>query len=534
MTALMENRSLDAIIIGAGPSGIAMAHSLKHKLGFEDFVIYDKLDGPGGTWLTNTYPGCGCDIPTHLYSFSFNLNPEWSKELCDQPEILEYINATVDKFNLRSHMNFQVECLKAEWKNNGAWEVRFLHLKTGKQFVRTSRVLISAVGGISYPRDVQFQGMERFKGEMFHSARWNHKVDYTNQRMAVIGNGCSAAQIIPKVAERAAYVQQYARSPQWYHERPNKNISTFRKLCFKYVPFWQRFHRLQLFLRSDNLVTTYISGDKAAIKRSETEQEAKDYIYSRTPKKYHDFIVPEFPLGCKRRIFDPGYLDGLHRANVELVQQGIQEIDETAVIGSDGDHTDFDIIILATGFQVSKFLTPMEVIGKTGLSLAEQWDQCQGAQAYMGSFVHNFPNFAILFGPNTFPAHNSALFTCEVQVEYVTRALMAPLIDRRASIIEIKESAETRWVNDIDASLQGSVFSAGCTNWYINEFGRNAASWPDSSLWPLHTVKRWLITWGYGKTQWLIFGALLAVLSGKQNFTKEITVPADKVLGRAV
>ncbi|KAH6704243.1 monooxygenase [Leptodontidium sp. MPI-SDFR-AT-0119] len=484
MPSSRNHRQVDAIIIGAGPSGIAMAHSMKHKLGFEDFAVYDKLDGPGGTWLTNSYPGCGCDIPSHLYSFSFNLNPSWTKELCDQPEILRYMNATVDKFKLRTHMNFGVECLGAEWKD-GLWHVHLKDIKTGISFTKVVNVFISAVGGISYPRDIKFQGMELFKGDMFHSARWDHKVDYAGKRMGVIGNGCSAAQIVPVVSDKAAFVKQYARSAQWYHERPNKSFSALQKFCYKYIPLWQRCHRLQIFLASDNLVTTYIRGEEARNKRAETERQAKDYIYSRTPKKYHSFIVPNFPLGCKRRIFDPGYLDSLHNSNVELVQQGIQEIDETGIVGSDGKHTQLDIIVLATGFQVSKFLTPMEVTGSNGITLTEQWDQCRGAQAYMGSFIHNFPNFAILFGPNTFPAHNSALFTCEVQVEYVMRTLMAPLIDKRASIIEVKQTAENQFVNSIHSELNGSVFAAGCTNWYINEFGRNAASWPGlaSAFW---------------------------------------------------
>ena len=187
------------------------------------------------------------------------------------------------------------------------------------------------------------------------------------------------------------FPNRYARSPQWYHERPNEAISSFRKFCYNYIPLLQRLYRLQIFFASDSLVTTYVPGEKATAKREQTEQEAKNYIYSRTPEKYHDIIVPDFPLGnskpkttkhlftdnylgCKRRIFDPNYLDSLHRSNVELVQQGIQEIDETGIVGSDGKHTKFDIIVLATGFQVSKFLTPMEVIGKTGISLNEQWD----------------------------------------------------------------------------------------------------------------------------------------------------------------
>ncbi|KAH6682832.1 hypothetical protein B0J14DRAFT_132823 [Halenospora varia] len=476
---------MDAIIIGAGPSGIAMAHSLKHKLGFQNFTIYEKLDGVGGTWRTNTYPGCGCDIPTHLYSFSFNLNPNWSKELCDQPEILQYMESTVNKFNLRPHMQFGTSCLGAKWNTKSEkWEVHLQDL-TGKKFTKEASIFISAVGGISEPRDVKFPGIEKFQGKMFHTARWDHTYNYEGKRMAVIGNGCSAAQVVPSVVRKVKNITQFARSPQWYHERPNREFSTFEKLCFRFLPFWQRYHRLQLFRTSDSLVDTYMPGKRAEAKRVAAEENARKYIYQTAPKKYHDFIVPDFPLGCKRRIFDPNYLEALHEENLSLVNEGIKEIDETGITSEGGTHEDFDVIVLATGFQVTNFLTPMKIIGSNGQALADQWKEDKGAQAYLGTYVHNFPNFAILFGPNTFPAHNSVLFACEVQVEYIAKTLFTPLMNNRASVIEVKREAENSFTSGIHTLLNGSVFSAGCSNWYINSEGKNSASWPGyaSSFW---------------------------------------------------
>ncbi|OAG11152.1 monooxygenase [Paraphaeosphaeria sporulosa] len=518
----------DAIIIGAGPAGISMAYTLKHELGFDDFTIYEKLDGVGGTWQTNKYPGVGCDVPTILYSFHFNLNPNWSKELCDGPEILDYMNATVDKFDLRKHMHFSIECVGATWNaNSNKWDVRFRDSKTKLEFIRNATVFISAVGGISRPRDTRFEGMDKFKGALFHTARWDHSYDYKGKRMAIIGNGCSAAQVVPTVKKEAAFITQYARSAQWYHERPNRYFTRLEKLAFQYLPLWERWKRLQLFLENDDLVATYMPGVTAAKKRKKVEAYAKNYIYSRTPEKYHDFIVPDFPLGCKRRIFDPNYLDALNAPNVELVPEGIREINETGIISSSGRQENFDVIVLATGFQVQQFLTPMEIIGKEGKSLNQQWKEHRGAQAYMGSYVHNFPNLAILFGPNTFPAHNSALFAIEVQVSFVARTLLAPLIDRRFSTFEVKPTAENQWVNSIHQQLQGSVFDAGCSNWYINEHGRNAASWPGyasmfwretwvprfgvfaksggDNKWVLRRMWRWLRTMGWS-------GRVLALL----------------------
>jgi hypothetical protein len=189
-------------------------------------------------------------------------------------------------------------------------------------------------------------------------------------------------------------------------------------------------------------------------------------------------IVPTFPLGCKRRIFDPDYLESLHAKNLDLVAEGIEKIDETGIVSSSGVKDEFDVIVLATGFQVQNFLTPMKIVGKTGVTLEDQWTHGKGAQAYLGSYVHNFPNFAILFGPNTFPAHNSALFCCEVQVEYVTKTLFRTLMSNRAAVIEVKEDAEELHTNTVQQELKGSVFAAGCSNWYINPAGHNSASWP--------------------------------------------------------
>jgi cation diffusion facilitator CzcD-associated flavoprotein CzcO len=311
------------------------------------------------------------------------------------------MEATVEKFGLGHHVKTGVECLGASWDSNLLrWDVKFRDLHTTIEYTRTATIFVSAVGAISFPRDVKFKGMETFNGDMYHTARWNHDVKYAGKRMAVIGNGCSAAQVIPQVSKSAQFVKQYARSRQWYHDRPNRVYTAFDKWAFNYVPFWMKFLRLSIFIDADASTSTYMSTPKGIKARQKTEEEAKKYIYSKTPQKYHDLIVPTFQLGCKRRIFDPEYLDSLHNSNVDLVAEGIQEITEDGIISSTGKHDKFDIIVLATGFQVSQFLTPMEIIGKHGVSLNQQWRECRGAQAYLGTHVHNFPNLAIMCVPN--------------------------------------------------------------------------------------------------------------------------------------
>ncbi|KAK3630899.1 hypothetical protein LTR56_017172 [Elasticomyces elasticus] len=475
--------TVTAIILGAGPSGIAMGHKMKHELGFEDFTIYDKLDGVGGTWRANTYPGCGCDVQSHLYSFSFNLNPNWSKELAEQGEILQYIEDTVDKFKLRPHIHTSVECSGAKWHANvNQWSVQFRDLKTGIVFTRHATMLISAVGGISVPKDVHFDGQESFEGAIFHTARWRHDVPYAGKRVAVIGNGCSAVQVIPAIAKHAQSVTQYARSPQWYHDRPNKPFSALEKWIFRYVPLAMRWRRWNIFWTIDKQSFSYRGSDAGIKQRLKEEEVARQYIYNKAPERYHDILVPDFELGCKRKVADPGYLDALNWDNVELLPEGIQKITNTGIVSSSGRFDKYDLIVTATGFKVSEFLNPMEIVGADGNTLEQQWKESRGAQAYLGTFVHNFPNLAILFGPNTFPANNSALYACEVQVDYAAKALVRPILDGRAQSIEVKETVENRTTNEIQLALRTSVFSGRCTNWYIGEFGRNAASWPGLAI----------------------------------------------------
>ena len=423
---------------------------------------------------------------------------------------------TVDKFDLRQHVNPSVECVGAKWQGHlRKWEVLLKDLRTGIEYCRHASVFVSAVGAISYPRDVKFAGMEDFRGPMFHTARWDHSVSWKGKRVAVIGNGCSAAQVVPAMAKDAAYIKQYARSAQWYHPRPNHHFTAAEKWAFRWIPFWQRLLRLSIFLEADEQTTAYFPSARGKRVRATAEKESAQYIKSKAPKKYWDFIVPDFPLGCKRRIFDPDYLDALAEPNVELLNHGIEKITETGIVSTGGDVDNFDIIVLGTGFQVAQFLVPMQITGAHGTKLEDQWNESRGAQAYMGTYVHNFPNLAIIFGPNTFPANNSALFACETQVDYAVKSLFQPLLDGRAEVIEVKRTAEESATQKIHQGLAATVFAGDCSNWYIGKYGRNAASWPGlarsfwiatyfpnwkafnmhggTALWPLHTMKRWVM-----------------------------------------
>ena len=254
---------------------------------------------------------------------------------------------TVDKFDIRKHINTSIECVGAQWQGHPKkWKVQLKDLQTGIEYVRHASVFVSAVGAISYPRDVKFAGMEDFAGPMFHTARWDHSVSWKGKRVAVIGNGCSAAQVVPAMAKDAALIKQYARSAQWYHPRPNHHFTTAEKWAFRWIPLWQRLLRLSIFLEADEQTTAYFPSPKGKRVRAAAEKESAEYIRSMAPKKYWDFIVPDFPLGCKRRIFDPEYLEALRRENVELLNHGIERITPNGIVSSGGDVDEFDIIVI--------------------------------------------------------------------------------------------------------------------------------------------------------------------------------------------
>lgn len=492
-TSIMARKEPRAIVIGCGVAGIALASRLRSQLGYDNFVIYEREQAIGGTWYLNTYPGVGCDVDSHLYSFSFNLNPDWSKRFAEQAEILAYLNSTVDKFGVRPHVRLGIEVVEAKWiEKESLWRVTLRDLSNNHTFTRDSEILISCVGTISIPQDCKIPGHENYEGKIWHSARWNHTEELHGKRVAIVGNGCSAAQLAPAVVREAASVVQFQRSPQWINERPNSDFSSLTKWCFRYLPLVNRAYRLWLWKNTDSLHDLYTSTKQSAIKaREHATQVATDYMTRTAPEKYHDILLPKFPLGCKRRIFDPGYLECLHSDNMELTNEPILEFTPTG-LKTPKREIDFDYVVLSTGFKIQEFLSPITVRGRSGATLNEHWRDTQGAQAYKATFVTGFPNFGIVFGPNAFPAHNSVIYTNEVQVEFIIKTIFRPILKGSFAIIDVKEAAENRDANDVQQELKSMVWSGGCTNWNLDASGRNTtnyhgATWKFwySLFWPI-------------------------------------------------
>ncbi|PSK37242.1 Protein arginine N-methyltransferase 1 [Elsinoe australis] len=473
-----DRREPRAIVIGCGVAGIALAARLRRDLKYENFVVYEREKSLGGTWYLNTYPGVGCDVDSHLYSFSFNPNPNWSKRFAEQSEILQYLNDTVDKFGIRPHVRLQIEVVEATWnEKESLWRVGLRDLATGHLFHREAEILVSCVGTISIPKNCSIPGHENFKGTIWHSARWNHTEKLRDKSVAVVGNGCSAAQLFPWVAQEAKSAIQFQRSPQWINERPNSYFSPFTKWVFRNVPLANRIYRFYLWKKTDALHNLYASDSPAYVAaRGVATEVATKYMKDTAPAKYHDILIPKFPLGCKRRIFDPGYLTALHSPNVELTDEPILAFTETGLKTTKRE-VDFDYVILSTGFKIQEFLSPITVRGKKGITLNEHWKATRGAQAYKATFVSGFPNFGIVFGPNAFPAHNSVIYTNETQVEYIVKTIFRPMLEGDFTVIEVKEAAENRDANHVQEELSTMVWSGGCTNWNLDENGRNTTNY---------------------------------------------------------
>lgn len=469
------------LVVGAGIGGITLACKLQQQLGYENYVIYERNDSVGGTWYMNSYPGVGCDIESHFYSFSFNRNPNWSKVFSGGQEILEYIRETADKFGILDHIKLNTEVVTAQWiEGRSFWRVTLKDVKTGVTFTRDSEIFISAVGVFGKPRDCDIPGVEDFQGRIVHTAQWDHELELQGKKVAVIGNGCSAAQLVPSIAPYAKSLVQFQRSPQYFFETQNRQFSAAEKFLFKYLPLYDLWYRYSIYRESDAFHAYFVPDSHDQVEaRNRMQQESLEYMRRTAPKKYWDMLTPDYPVGCKRRIFDTGYLASLNNDNVDLTTDRIDHFTEDSIVTKSGHQHQVEIICLATGYKVQEYLQPMEIIGRDGKSLQEYWKETGGAQAYKSSYVSGFPNFGIIFGPNSFPSNSSVIFTNEVTCEYLIKSMIQPILNNRFKVIEVKESAETVDTNHTQRMLGASVWSANCTNWNVNSNGKNTTNYYD-------------------------------------------------------
>ncbi|HYF23247.1 MAG TPA: NAD(P)/FAD-dependent oxidoreductase [Caulobacteraceae bacterium] len=460
---------LDVLIIGSGFSGLGMAIALK-KEGRRSFVVLEKAGEVGGTWRENTYPGCACDIPSQLYSFSFEPEPNWTRVFPPQAEILAYLKRCADKYGLEPHLRFGAEVVEAAWDEAARlWRVA---TRDGRRF--RARAVVAGKGALHRPAIPELPGLEGFAGPAFHSAEWRHDVDLTGKRVAVVGTGASAIQFVPKIAPLAERLTVFQRTPPWIVPKPDRPISEQSRARFARRPwlqaavrgFWYWFLEKNARARLDPRLAG--PSERLALKHLHAQIADPDLRAK---------LTPDYRLGCKRVLISDDYYHALTRPNVALETAPIARVEPDAVATADGRRTPADVLIFGTGFQVTdQSSDPLEVVGRDGLRLKEAWRD--GLSAHLGITVAGFPNWFLLMGPHTGLGHNSMVYMIESQIRYVMSALQA--LDRRAAAaLEVTPSAQAAFAAEMDRKLKGTVWMSGCGSWYLDRQGRNTTVWPD-------------------------------------------------------
>lgn len=461
--------SYQQIIIGAGFAGICMAIRLK-QAGQHNFIVLERNPHIGGTWWDNAYPGAACDVESHLYSYSFEPKADWTREFSPQQEILEYLDFCAAKYDVNKHIQLNTSVTGTSFnEETGLWTV-----KTADGKILTAKALISCSGGLSQPALPAINGLENFKGKMFHSARWDKSFEATGKKVAVIGTGASAIQIVPAIAPQVKQLALFQRTPPWIIPKPDGPISNFRKAIYKNLPFTRAMHRGRLYWTHELMAIGFTgqTGLMKILRRLATGFINKSIADDTLRKK----VTPTYMPGCKRILLSNDYYPALQLPNVEVVTDSIKEITERGVLTVDGKERSFDAIIFATGFNAAEGVVVYDVKGKNGLDLNEAWKN--GAEAYLGTTVNGFPNMFLVVGPNTGLGHSSMILMIEAQVHYIMECLKG-INDAGAKYINIKRDVQVGYNTEIQEKLNRSVWqTGGCHSWYQNKSGKNVALWP--------------------------------------------------------
>ena len=460
-------RHVHIAILGTGFSGLGMAIRLKQQ-GQEDFVVLEKATDIGGTWRDNTYPGCACDIPSHLYSFSFALNPRWSRAYSPQPEIRDYLRSCAKRFGILPHIQWNSELLEASWnEDNSRWHI------TTSQGQLTADILILGNGPLSEPSLPSIPGIEDFEGVLFHSAQWKHDYDLTGKRVAVIGTGASAVQFVPHIQPKVEHLSLFLRTPPWILPRLDHAIPAWQRTMFRILPITQRLARTRIYWRNELLVLGFV---RKPDRMEEGMKIARRYLEKQVPDPVlRAKLTPQYMMGCKRILLSDDFYPALTRPNIEVITDRIREVRAHSIVTEDGREHEIDTIICGTGFHVTDTQFAGRVYGRGGQSLADSWQT--GPNAYLGTTIAGFPNLFLLIGPNTGLGHNSMVYMIESQLNYILDCLRT-MERRNLQFVEVQPEIQKTFNTEMQRRMQGTVWTSGCASWYLDANGHNTTLWP--------------------------------------------------------
>jgi len=458
----------EVAIVGAGFGGLGMAIRLKEE-GIDDFVLLERGDDVGGTWWANSYPGAQCDVPSNLYSFSFAPNPNWTRAYPLRDEIQAYLRACAERYGVVPHMRLGCELLGATWvAGEQRWE-----LETSQGPI-AARVLVAAPGLLSEPCEPALPGLERFEGNAFHTARWDHGDDLAGKRVAVIGTGASAVQVVPAIQPRVGRLTLFQRTPPWVAPHMDREVTPRMREAYRRLPALQQLSRAFIYSLVELLLAPGMTRDRRYLKPAEWIVKLK--LRREVPDpNLRRRLTPSIQLGCKRLVFSNAWYPALQAPNVELVSSGIRELREHSIVDGDGVEHEIDTLILATGFTPAELPIAERIHGRDGRSLAQVWDG--SPQAYLGTTVTGFPNLLFLYGPNLNLGHTSIVYMLESQLAYATDALRTMRL-RGAAEFEVRPEVQAAYNEEIQERLAGTVWNSGCSSWYIDRNGRNSIMWP--------------------------------------------------------
>ncbi|MEU4802898.1 NAD(P)/FAD-dependent oxidoreductase [Actinosynnema sp. NPDC023587] len=464
------HREVKVLVIGTGFSGLGMAIELK-RTGERDFVVLEKASDLGGTWRDNSYPGCACDVPSHLYSFSFELNPRWSRMFARQPEIWDYLKKVADKYRLRDHIRFDSEVVRARWDEiDKVW-----HVKTKSGDMYTAKAVVAGVGALHIPNIPRLPGIEKFEGRTFHSAHWAHDYDLAGKKVAVVGTGASAIQFVPRIADDVDELTLFQRTPPWVMPKADRSINTWERKLFRTVPVTQRLYRNFVYWMRESSALGFAVNPKIM---ELAQKIAQRHLHSQVPdEELRAKLKPDYTMGCKRVLISNDYYPALMKSTVALNTHGIAEVKANSIIDQTGVEHEVDAIIYGTGFHVVDSFDYLDIQGKDGQNLAGLWKE-KGIETYCGITVSGFPNLFFLLGPNTGLGHNSVVFMIESQIRYVRQCLS--LLDRhQADEIDVRLEVQARFNKQLQRKLTKGVWTeGGCKSWYLDAQGINRTIWP--------------------------------------------------------